>query len=119
MSRRTDRVGDTVRAELAEILLREVSDPRVSLASVTRVSVSPDLRKARVGISVLGSDDEAREETLGILRGAAGFIRGRLGRRLTTKVTPELEFVLDQGAEYSQQISDLLEKLDEEDGPAD
>ena len=116
MSRRTDRVSDMLRKELAEILLREVSDPRASLASITSVSVSPDLRHARVAVSVLGSE-EHRSDAVRALQHAAGYVRRLLGRRLDLRVTPELVFELDHGAEYSQQISDLLEGLHRDDEP--
>lgn len=110
MSRRTDRVSDLLRAELAVLLLRDVHDPRVKLASVTEVAVTPDLRRAVVKISVLGSDEQ-RQETLAGLRHARGFLRTELAHRLRLRATPELIFELDRGAEHSQQISDLLENL--------
>ena len=110
MSRRTDRVSDVLRAELSDLLLREVHDPRVKLASVTSVEVTSDLRRAVVRISVLG-DDAQRQETLEGLRHAKGFLRTELAHRLRTRVTPELVFELDRGAEHSQKISDLLESL--------
>jgi ribosome-binding factor A len=110
VSRRTDRVSDLLRAELSDLLLREVHDPRVKLASVTTVDVTPDLRRAVVKISVLG-DDEQRQATIEGLRHARGFLRTELARRLRLRATPELVFELDRGAEQSQKISDLLESL--------
>lgn len=116
MSRRTDRVSDLLRMELAEILRREISDPRASLASITAVDVSPDLRHARVKVSVLGSEDH-RQQAVAALQHAAGYVRRLLGRRLDLRATPELTFELDHGAEYSQRISDLLEDLHLDDQP--
>jgi ribosome-binding factor A len=110
MSRRTDRVSDLLRAALAELLLREVHDPRVKLASVTEVDVSPDLRHAVVKVSVLG-DEEQRQATIAGLHHARGFLRTELAHRLRLRATPELVFELDRGAEHSQQMSDLLESL--------
>ena len=110
MSRRTDRVSDVVRAELADLLLREVHDPRVKLASVTEVEVTPDLRRAVVKVSVLGNDEQ-RQETIEGLRHAKGFLRTELAHRLRLRATPELVFELDRGAEHSQRISDILEGL--------
>jgi ribosome-binding factor A len=110
MSRRTDRVSDLLRAELSDLLLREVHDPRVKLASITEVDVTSDLRRAIVKVSVLG-DDKQREETIEGLRHARGFLRTELSHRLRTRATPELVFELDRGAEHSQKISDLLESL--------
>ncbi|MFL6260959.1 MAG: 30S ribosome-binding factor RbfA [Thermoanaerobaculia bacterium] len=110
MSRRTDRVSDLLRAELSDLLLREIHDPRVKLASVTAVEVTPDLRRAVVRISVLGSDEQ-RQEAIDGLRHAKGFLRTELAHRLRTRATPELVFELDRGAEHSQRISDILEGL--------
>ncbi|MFL6235932.1 MAG: 30S ribosome-binding factor RbfA [Thermoanaerobaculia bacterium] len=110
MSRRTDRVSDLLRAELSDLLLREIHDPRVKLASVTAVEVTPDLRRAVVRISVLG-DDAQRQEAIEGLRHAKGFLRTELAHRLRTRATPELVFELDRGAEHSQRISDILEGL--------
>ena len=111
MSRRTDRVEDQLRAELSRMINRDMSDPRVRLASVSAVDVSPDLKHARVLVSVLGEDEELRAEAVEALRGARGFLRTRLAQELHLKNTPELEFALDRGAEHSQRISDLLETL--------
>lgn len=110
MSRRTDRVSDLLRAELSDLLLREVHDPRVKLASVTGIEVTSDLRRAIVKISALG-DDEQRQGTIDGLRHAKGFLRTELARRLRLRNTPELVFELDRGAEHSQRIADILESL--------
>ena len=112
MSRRTDRVADLLRAEISEVIRLEVDDPRVRLASASEVDLSPDLRHAVVRISVLGGDGRARRETLAALRRAAGFIRGRLAKRLKKmKRLPELTFELDRGAEYADNIERLLESI--------
>ncbi|HEX6904601.1 MAG TPA: 30S ribosome-binding factor RbfA [Thermoanaerobaculia bacterium] len=110
MSRRTDRVADLLRAELSDLLLREVHDPRVKLASVVSVEVTTDLRRAVVKISALG-DDEQRQGTIEGLRHAKGFLRTELAHRLRLRTTPELVFELDRGAEHSQRIADILESL--------
>ena len=110
MTRRTDRVEDLLRAELAQLLLRDVNDPRVRLATVSEVTVTSDLRHAKVKVSVLG-DDSHRVEAIEGLRRAKGFLRSQLAHRLRLRVVPELDFELDRGAEYSQQISDLLDDL--------
>ena len=110
MSRRMERVADLLRAELSQLVMREVHDPRVKLATVNSVAVSPDLGRAVVKISALGSEEE-RLATIEGLRHAKGFLRTELAHRLRLRITPELSFELDRGAEHSQQISDLLESL--------
>ena len=113
MSRRSTRVADLIRAELSQILLRSLQDPRVKLTTVTGVDVSPDLKNAMVQVSVVGEEAQ-RLESLEALRHAKGFLRTQLARKLPNmKTTPELRFELDRGAEYSQRISDLLENPDE------
>ena len=103
MTRRTERVSDLLRAELSDLILREIKDPRIRLVSLTGVEVTSDLRRAVVRVSALG-DDTQREE-------AVEALRTELSHRLRTRVTPELIFELDRGAEHSQKISDLLESL--------
>jgi len=110
VTRRTERVSDLLRAELSDLILREIKDPRIRLVNLTGVEVTSDLRRAIVRVSALG-DDAQREEAVEALRHARGFLRTELSRRLRTRVTPELIFELDRGAEHSQKISDLLESL--------
>lgn len=113
MSRRTQRIEDLLRTEISQIIRRRIQDPRVRLASVSAVDVSPDLTRAVVRISILGTDEE-REASIEALRHAQGFIRSCLAKDLKRmRAIPELIFELDRGAEYSQKISDLLEKLND------
>jgi ribosome-binding factor A len=114
VTRRTDRMGDVVRAELSDLLLRQIHDPRIKLVSVVAVELSPDLRHALVKVSALG-DEAQRKEAIDGLQHARGFLRTELSRRLSTRVTPELTFTLDRGAEHSLRISELLEELHERD----
>ncbi len=109
---RRDRLEDQIRAEVAEMVLGELKDPRIGFATVTRVELSGDLARARVLVSVLGNPEE-REQTLAGLLSAAGFMRRELGRRLRLRRTPELVFVLDRGAEASERVEGLLRKLKE------
>ena len=117
MSRRQRRVADLVRQHVSQILLREMRDPRIRLASITGVRMTPDLKNAHIQVSVLGNEVE-REETTRALREASGFVRRQLASHLRgLKVIPKLDFELDRGAEHSQHISDLLEQLhDHSDG---
>lgn len=91
------------------ILREEVKDPRVDLATVSRVEVSRDLGHARVWISALGKESE-RLDAVEALRNATGFVRQMLAPRMRLRVVPQLRFELDRGAEHSQRISDLLKQ---------
>ena len=118
MTRRTDRVEDLLRTEISRLILRDVSDPRVRLATVSEVNVSPDLKHASIKVSVLGEDDE-RQNTLDALQHASGFIRARLAQNLKRmRSIPQLTFELDRRAEHSQHISDLLETIHDQDESA-
>jgi len=114
MSRRTQRVSDLIRQQLGDLLLAEVRDPRVQLATVSTVEVTGDLSKAKIRISVLGPSDEDREACVEALQHASGFLRSRLASRLRLRITPELSFELDRGAEHAQKITRLLEAVDEQ-----
>ena len=97
MGQRPDRVADSLRKELSVLRMREVRDPRVALATISRVQVARDLGHARIWISVLG-DEETRQQTMAGIEHAKGFLRSQIGRRLKLRVTPELAFELDRGA---------------------
>ncbi|MBA2469840.1 MAG: 30S ribosome-binding factor RbfA [Chloroflexia bacterium] len=110
MTRRTRQVGELLREELSDIIRREVKDPRIGFMSITSVDVPPDLRSARVYVSVLGSDQE-RSDTLDALRSAAKFIRFHLKPRLRMRQIPDLDFRDDRSMEYAQQISATLREI--------
>ncbi|MGH9382553.1 MAG: 30S ribosome-binding factor RbfA [Thermoanaerobaculia bacterium] len=111
MSRRTERIEDQLRQELAELLLHRVHDPRIRGCTIAALHVSPDLQHARVSVSVLGSDEE-RGAAVVALEHAGGFLRAELAARMRhLRRIPALSFELDRGAEYSQRIADLLEDL--------
>ncbi len=111
MTRRTERVNELVREEISDLLQREIKDPRFTgLVSVTDVSVSPDLRHARVFVSIMGSEEE-RRETFRALTAASHFIRKELGKRMTTRHTPELDFRLDDSLERGAHLADLMRQI--------
>jgi ribosome-binding factor A len=119
---RAVQVGGQVREEIMQIIRRDLKDPRIGFVSITEVRMSPDLRSARVRVSVLGGEEEGRA-TLAGLRSATGLIRHELGRRLQNlKFTPDLRFELDPGIEYSVRISKTLREIlppaEEESPPA-
>lgn len=110
-SYRPARVGELIQAELAQLLLQGLKDPRLHMATVSYVDVSPDLRYARVYISRLGSEEEQKAMLQGFQR-ATGFIRGQLGKRLKLRYIPQLTFALDTGIAYGVRISRLLQDLE-------
>lgn len=114
MTRRTRQVGELLKEELDDIIRREVKDPRIGFFSITQVEVPPDLRTARVFVSVLGADDE-RQATLSALTNASKFIRFHLKPRLRMRQIPELEFRDDRSMEYAHQISQTLREVRERD----
>jgi ribosome-binding factor A len=108
---RAVQVGAQVREEIMQIIHRDLKDPRIGFVSITEVRMSPDLRSARVRISVLG-DEQAGRATLAGLRSASGVIRHELGRRLENlKFTPDLRFEIDPSIEYSVRISKTLREI--------
>ena len=118
--KRAERVGDQMKQEIADILMRKIKDPRIGFVTVTDVAVSDDLRNAKVFVSVYGSAE--RSATLKGLESAAAFIRSELGRRMRMKFVPELLFRYDDSAERGAHIMELLHEIEEKDGgkePAD
>jgi ribosome-binding factor A len=105
--RRTDRINEQLRQEIALLILEEVRDPRVGLATITGVETSPELDHARVYITATADEDEKAAMVEG-LRSAAPFIRGQLGRRLHMRRIPELHFELDRKLENAMRIESLL-----------
>ncbi len=115
MSRRTERVSELVREEVARVLREDVQDPRIRLVTLTRVDVAPDLSNALVFWSAL--DAESDEELASVqqgLDGAAAFVRGRLARVLSLKRTPELRFRHDPSLELGTRTLALLREISNE-----
>ena len=115
MSRRTERVSELVREEVARVLREDVQDPRIRLVTLTRVDVSPDFSNALVFWSSLGAEGE--EELARVqegLEGAASFVRGRLARVLSLKRTPELRFRHDPSLELGTRTLALLREVSHE-----
>jgi len=110
MSRRTSRVEEAAREVLAEVMAREVKDPRVGFVTITGVKVSPDLRHARVYVSVLGEDEEVARSMAG-LQSAKGYMRSELGKHLRIKYLPEVEFELEHGSEEALRLSELMREV--------
>ncbi|MCX7732407.1 MAG: 30S ribosome-binding factor RbfA [candidate division WOR-3 bacterium] len=111
MRYRERRVADAIRDIVAEIILKQISDPGVGFVTVTRCSLSRDLRNATVYFSVMG-DDAQRQRSLAHLEHARGFIRYQLSRRLKMKFLPELHFALDEVLAQEQRINRLLDEME-------
>lgn len=110
MSQRTDRVDELLRQEIGRILTKEVQDPHIGFATVTDVETTPDLRHARVWVSVIGGAPE-RAETLAALERAMGFVRHELGVRLRIKRIPALHVTLDDSAARGTRVLRIIEEL--------
>ncbi|MEA2213694.1 MAG: ribosome-binding factor [Solirubrobacteraceae bacterium] len=104
---RMRRVDEAMRAVLSDAIASDLKDPRVGFVTVTGVKTSPDLRHARVYVSVLGSDAE-RAESIEGLRSAHGFLQHRLASELTLKHTPSLTFAYDESVDRGLRINELL-----------
>lgn len=106
---RMRRVDEAVRAVLSEAIAKDLQDPRVGFVTVTGVKTSPDLRHARVYVSVLG-DDQARADSLTGLRSAHGFLQSRVAAELKIKHTPTLTFEYDESIDRGMRISQLIDE---------
>jgi ribosome-binding factor A len=116
-STRPSRVGDQLRAEISDLLAREVHDPGIGFLTVTQVTVSPDLQVARVYYTTLG-DERARRDTARALGRATPFLRRQLGSRLRLKRVPVLEFFFDESVERGDRIERILNEISAERGDA-
>lgn len=112
-TRRTEQIGDLLRAELSDLLRREMQDPRLGFVTITEVFVSADLRTARVNVSCYG-DDASQKESMRALRGAAGFLRTEIGKRIRLRTTPQLNFQLDHSMEQAELVQRTLKALEPE-----
>jgi ribosome-binding factor A len=110
------RVDEAVRQVIGDAVASELKDPRVGFVTVTDVRTSPDLRHARVYVSVLGggagapSTPAEREDTLAGLRSAHGFLQGRVASELGLKRTPALEFVYDDTTDRAMRLEELIDR---------
>ncbi|MDO5437171.1 MAG: 30S ribosome-binding factor RbfA [bacterium] len=111
MSLRNERVRKTLMKEISDILLKEIKDPKISgLVSITDVEVSHDNSYAKVFYSVLSAEDK-KEEIVEAIKKNTPKIRYEVGKRIRLRLTPELNFVLDESLERGARISDLIDKI--------
>jgi ribosome-binding factor A len=110
---RPKRVGELVRKEVADLLMKGVKDPRIGFVSVTGVKMSPDLNYANVHVSLFGSESEKKSSLIG-LQQSAGWIRREIGRRLRLRVTPEIRFFEDTTLDQVYQLEERFKELHSE-----
>lgn len=110
MTRRSDQVAEAIRQVVADTLLHEVRDPRVGMVTVTRVRVTNDLSQARVTVALPVGEAEPGQVMDGLAR-AAGFLRSRVAKVLTTRIVPEITFEQDRGVEHAARIDALLAEV--------
>ncbi len=110
VSHRANRVAEEIKKEITQMLRDEIKDPRIGFVTVTGVEVSPDIRYAKVFVSILGGD-EAKVQSMQALEKAKGFVRGELGKRMRLRYTPEVSFKFDPSIEHGAHIMKLLAEV--------
>ena len=109
------RIGEEYKKELSKIIDRELKDPSITgMISVTRVKVTPDLKYAKVSVSILNSKNI--KETLAGLKKSSGYLRSELAKRINLRNTPELVFELDESLEYGARIDSILNDIMKDNG---
>jgi len=111
--RRSDRVADTLREEISQIVGYELEDPRLTMVTVTDVRVSGNLRDAKVFVTVAGSEEE-HVQALSALRHAAPYVRKQLGLALNLPRVPEIHFVRDRVEEKGERVDQLLREIEKD-----
>ena len=109
-TKRSDRLAELLLEDVAELLNREVNDPRIAPVTLTGVNVSKDLKHARIYFSLL-DERRDRNEVLGGLRSATGFIRARIAKRLNLRFVPTIEFLYDEVSANAERIEKLLREV--------
>ena len=110
MSRRTLKAAEAIRQVVGMAILAEIQDPRVRDVTVLRVEVSGDMQNAKVYVSVMG-DEKKQNLCMKGLKSCAGFLQSKVAKRIDTRYTPHLEFVLDQGVKNQLLVSKMLDEV--------
>jgi ribosome-binding factor A len=113
MSKRTEQVGDEIQRILGEVIQSELKDPRVGFVTVTGVTVTADLQRANVRVSVMG-DDAERKATMKALEHAKGYLRRRVSEEMSLRQVPELRLHLDTSLDNAIRIGELFREIDHE-----
>jgi ribosome-binding factor A len=117
MQHRDKRVADAIKEVVAEVVLNEISDPKVGFVTVTRCHITRDLRVATVYFSIMG-DKKQQSESFAHLGHALGFIRKRMGERLKLRYLPQLHFALDEILAQEMRVSEIISDLHRGEPPA-
>lgn len=110
---RADRLAELIKEEISDIIRRRVSDPRIGFVSITDVALSPDLKEAKVYISVFG-DENKKKEAMDGLGSATGFIRSELAHILKIRTMPHIRFIRDDSIERGSKVLEIISKLEHE-----
>lgn len=109
-SRRVLKAAEAIREVVSMAILTEVRDPRVKNVTVTMVELSPDMKSAKVHVSVMGDEKQAKLSLLG-LQNSAGFLQSRIADRIETRYTPRLVFEIDKGVKNSLEVARILAEV--------
>jgi len=108
--KRADRVGGQVQKELSDLLLKEIRDPRLDSVTILRVSITDDLRSARIYFSV-AEGEERKLSALAGFKSASGYLRRKLSRRLELRHMPDLEFLYDESFDRADRVNKVLKAI--------
>ena len=117
MSRRVLKAASAIREVVSMAILAELKDPRVRGVTVTGVEVAPDMREAKVHVSIMGNETQQKLSLRG-LQNAAGFLQAKIAERIDTRYTPRLQFEIDDGVKKSLAIAQILQRVLPQDGAA-
>lgn len=112
MTTRQEKLSELIKKEVSYIIKKKVSDPRIGFVTLTEVKTTPDLKKALIFVSVLGSKEEQENSILGLHR-ATRFIRGELGEVIDLRVMPELSFKLDHSLERGSRVINIIKGIED------
>ena len=110
---RAKRLAELIKKEISRIIREEVSDPRIGFVSITQVDASPDLKSAKIYVSIFGGDKDKKEAMFGLFS-ATGYIRNKLARLLSLRSAPEIRFIKDESIERGSRVLSIISKLENE-----
>ena len=114
--KRTERVASLLQMELSNLILERVKDPRLGFVTVTNTKITADLKSAVIFVSIMG-DKKKKEESLAVLKRAAGFLQHEVGLAIKMRYTPKLQFELDDSLDKDFEIGQVIRKIEEKDKP--